>query len=102
MGKGKVSGQVAHAAIGAASQIPNHAIETWINKHNQTKIILKVKDIHEFLKYQRRCEEVGLKTYVVVNTGESQIPVGTNTCMGVGPTEHTELIDSIFKDLKLL
>ena len=102
MRKGKLAGQVAHASIGTVQKIPNDEVQTWIDKYDQKKIILKVSNLEELGKYEQKCIKAGLDcVYRVVNTGDNQIPVNEVTCLGVGPTDD-EILNGIFKDLKLL
>jgi PTH2 family peptidyl-tRNA hydrolase len=102
MRKGKLSGQVAHASIGAARTVPDIEVENWIDNHDQRKIILKVSSLEEMRKYKQKCVESGLNcVYEVINKGDNQIPLDEVTCLGVGPVDD-EMLNEIFKDLKLL
>lgn len=102
MRKGKLAGQVAHASIGAARLVSDNQVETWIDKHDQRKIILKVSSLEELKDYKEKCIKAGLDcVYEVANKGDNQIPLDEITCLGVGPTED-EILNEIFKDLKLL
>ena len=100
MSKGKLAGQVAHAAIGAPQLLPQHQIDRWIKEFNQKKIILKVIDEESFNYYFTICVKENLKPYIVVNTTKDRW-YDMSTCFGVGPYED-EKLDEIFKDLKLL
>jgi len=102
MRKGKLAGQVAHASIGAARTVPDNQVQNWLDKYDQKKIILKVSNLQEMHDYESKCIETSLNcVYEVVNTGDNQIPVNEVTCLGVGPADD-EILNEIFKDLKLL
>jgi len=102
MRKGKLAGQVAHASIGASRMVPDEQVQTWMDKYDQKKIILKVPSLEELKNYKQKCIETGLDcVYEVANKGDNQIPLDEITCLGVGPTED-EILNKLFDNLKLL
>jgi PTH2 family peptidyl-tRNA hydrolase len=101
MGKGKIAGQVAHAAVQAAESIRRYCPDwyySWLDEENiQTKIILKVDSEAELQDLARAAFDSG-KIY---DAGRTQLEPNTFTTLGIGPAPEDQ-IDPLIKDLKLL
>ena len=65
------------------------------------KIVLKVEDEKELLKYNQRAKDSKLITALITDAGKTTIEPGTKTCVAIGPN-ISEKIDLIVKDLRLL
>jgi peptidyl-tRNA hydrolase, PTH2 family len=103
MGTGKIAAQVAHAAVMGAEKVKTLRRE-WFNSWfaaGQAKVVVKVKNVEELMDVKRRAEELYLPVVQVQDSGLTQIPSGTTTCIGIGPAP-SELIDKVTFDLKLL
>ena len=103
MGTGKIAAQVAHAAVMGAEKVKASRIE-WFNSWfaaGQAKVVVKVKSIEELMDVRMRAEELYLPVVQVHDSGLTQIPSGTITCVGIGPAP-SELIDKVTFELKLL
>ena len=103
MGTGKIAAQVAHAAVMGAEKVKTLRREwfkAWLAA-GQAKVVVKVKDIEELMTVRKRAEELYLPVVQVQDSGLTQIPSGTITCVGIGPAP-SELIDKVTFDLKLL
>ncbi|MFL6483002.1 MAG: peptidyl-tRNA hydrolase Pth2 [Nitrososphaera sp.] len=103
MGTGKIAAQVAHAAVMGAERVKAFRQEwfnSWFNK-GQAKVVVKVKNIEELMTVRERAEELNLPVVQVRDSGLTQIPSGTITCIGIGPAP-SELIDRVTLELKLL
>ena len=103
MGKGKVAGQVAHAAVAAARDTERKKPQ-WFKgwwAEGQAKIVVKAGSESELHHLRRKAEELGLPTALVVDRGLTQIEPDTTTCLGIGPGP-AELVDRVTADLKLL
>ena len=103
MGTGKIAAQVAHAAVMGAENVKTVRREwfkAWFAA-GQAKVVVKVKDIEELMTVRKRAEELYLPVVQVQDSGLTQIPSGTITCVGIGPAP-SELIDKVTFDLKLL
>ena len=103
MGTGKIAAQVAHAAVMGAEKVKASRRE-WFNSWfaaGQAKVVVKVKSIEELMDVRMRAEELNLPVVQVHDSGLTQIPSGTNTCVGIGPAP-SELIDKVTFELKLL
>src|SRR3989338_2644040 len=98
--KGKLSAQVAHAAVDAASKSDRKNIDLW-KKDGSKKIVLKVKDEKEIFKYKQMAEDIGLKTALITDAGHTVVEPGTITCLGIGPDEESK-IDSVTGKLKMM
>jgi peptidyl-tRNA hydrolase, PTH2 family len=103
MGTGKVAAQVAHAAVIGAEKVKTQRTE-WFNSWffaGQAKVVLKVKTLQELTDVSNRAAELNLPVVQVQDSGLTQIPSGTITCIGIGPAP-SQLVDRVTADLKLL
>ena len=102
LGKGKIAGQVAHAAVSAyilSTKKNPSAVENWLEE-GQKKVVLKIDSKEELLilfqeiKNQFPCS-------LIKDAGLTQLPHPDITCLGIGPIKETE-IDKFTKKYKLL
>jgi peptidyl-tRNA hydrolase, PTH2 family len=103
MGTGKLAAQVAHAAVMGAVKVKASRRE-WFNSWfsaGQAKVVVKVKNIEELMHVRVRAEELNLPVVQVQDSGLTQIPSGTITCIGIGPAPSA-VIDKVTFELKLL
>lgn len=101
--KGKLAGQVAHAAVEAVietQQKDKAKVSAW-REQGQKKVVLKVKDDKELFKLKHQAHEFGLVCAVITDAGKTVLEPGTVTCMALGP-DTDEKIDYIAGKLKLL
>ncbi|MBN2251435.1 MAG: peptidyl-tRNA hydrolase [Candidatus Altiarchaeota archaeon] len=98
LGKGKLCGQVAHAAVSAAEK--SRWRKDWLGE-NQMKAVLKCPGLEELLNIYEDAKRSGLPAEFIRDAGRTQIPEGTITCVGIGPAPADE-IDRITGKLKLL
>jgi len=93
MGKGKIAGQVAHAAVECTlkSQKYNKKIfKEWIET-NQKKVVIKVDNEEELEKLLNICRAQGFIYADIHDAGYTQVDPGTFTCLGIGPARSSEL-----------
>jgi PTH2 family peptidyl-tRNA hydrolase len=103
MGTGKIAAQVAHAAVMGAEKTKAHRRE-WFDEWfegGQAKVVVKVQSMEELMDVRKRAESLRLPVVQVQDSGLTQIPPGTTTCIGIGPAP-ADLIDKVTNDLKLL
>jgi peptidyl-tRNA hydrolase, PTH2 family len=103
MGTGKIAAQVAHAAVMGAEKVKalrRNWFSSWFAA-GQAKVVLKVKNIEELMEVRKQAEELFLPVVQVQDSGLTQIPSGTITCVGIGPAP-SELVDKVTLGLKLL
>jgi PTH2 family peptidyl-tRNA hydrolase len=103
MGTGKISAQVAHAAVTGAIRV-SHSNPDWFNdwfSGGQAKVVLKVQSMMELAKVKKDATELGLPVSQIDDKGLTQIPAGTTTCIAIGPAPEN-LIDRVTSELKLL
>lgn len=103
MGTGKIAAQVAHAAVMGAERVKTSRRE-WFRDWfaaGQAKVVVKVSSIEELIAVRKRAEELSLPVVQVQDSGLTQIPSGTITCVGIGPAP-SGLIDRVTSELKLL
>lgn len=103
MGTGKIAAQVAHAAVMGAEKV-KASRRNWFSSWfagGQAKVVVKVKNIEELMEVRKQAEELFLPVVQVQDSGLTQIPSGTITCVGIGPAP-SELVDKVTLGLKLL
>jgi PTH2 family peptidyl-tRNA hydrolase len=103
MGTGKIAAQVAHAAVMGAEKVKisrREWFKAWFAA-GQAKVVVKVKSIEELMEVRKRAEELHLPVVQVQDSGLTQVPSGTITCIGIGPAP-SDLIDEVTFELKLL
>lgn len=103
MGTGKIAAQVAHAAVMGAEKTKAQKREwfdTWFAT-GQAKVVLKVQSMEDLTEVRKRAESLKLPVVQVQDSGLTQIPSGTTTCVGIGPAP-IDLINKVTSHLKLL
>ncbi len=100
LSKGKLAAQVAHASVEATLNSNKQKVLNW-RKTGMKKVILKVEDKKELLKYQRLAKKEKLVASIIKDAGKTEIPKGTTTCLGIGPDKE-EIIDKITNKLKII
>ena len=100
MSKGKLAAQVAHASVEAVLNSSRLKVNTWKNI-GMKKVILKVEDHKELIKYQRLAKNEKLVASIIKDAGRTELKPGTITCLGIGPDKE-EKIDKITNKLKIL
>ncbi|MBR9699082.1 peptidyl-tRNA hydrolase [Candidatus Woesearchaeota archaeon] len=98
--KGKMSVQAAHASTESLLRSHKDDVQKWRNQ-GMKKVVLKVKDEEELIKYKREAEDIGLVTALIQDAGRTVLDPGTTTCLGIGPDKE-EKIDKITGKLKMV
>lgn len=103
MGTGKIAAQVAHAAVMAAERTKEKKPEWFYDwfEGGQAKVVVKVQSLDELMGVRKHAESLKLPVVQVNDSGLTQIPPGTTTCIGIGPAP-SDLIDKVTNSLKLL
>ena len=100
MPKGKLAAQVAHASVEAVRKSSKVQLQKW-HSEGSKKVILKVKDLLELLKYEKKAQKLGLKIAIIKDAGLTFFKEPTITVLAIGPSEK-EKIDKITGKLKIL
>ncbi|MGB9915191.1 MAG: peptidyl-tRNA hydrolase Pth2 [Candidatus Bathyarchaeales archaeon] len=103
LSKGKIAAQAGHAAVSAAQEAHKRHREWWEAWlfEGQRKVAVKVKDEQELLVLKKQAEDLDLPHALIVDSGLTEIPPGTITCLGIGPAP-AEKIDRLTGKLPLL
>ncbi|MCS7096069.1 MAG: peptidyl-tRNA hydrolase Pth2 [Candidatus Bathyarchaeota archaeon] len=103
LSRGKIAAQAGHAAVSAAEETRKHNRDWWESwiKEGQCKIVVKVKSEKELLELRKQANEMDLPNALIVDSGLTEIPPGTITCLGIGPAP-VEKIDKLTGGLPLL
>lgn len=102
MGAGKISAQVAHAAVEALEKTMQEKPE-WAKewkRTGQTKVVVKVNSQQELVEWKKELEKK-FPVALIKDAGQTQIKPGTITALGIGPAPEKEL-DKYTQELKLL
>ncbi len=98
--KGKMAAQVAHASVEAVLKSDKDAVGRW-RAEGMKKIVLKVENEKEMLRYNQQAKDAGLVTCVITDAGHTVVEPGTRTCCGIGP-DKAEDIDAITGNLSTM
>lgn len=98
--RGKACSQCAHASVEAVLKSDSKLVKKW-HAQGMAKIVLKVKDEKELLKYFQQAKEQDLTVALITDAGRTVIAPGTKTAVAIGPDEE-EKIDEITGKLPLL
>ncbi|MCH8003123.1 MAG: peptidyl-tRNA hydrolase [Nanoarchaeota archaeon] len=98
--RGKMSAQVSHASVDCVLKSDKKIIEKWKDRGGK-KVVLKVVDEKELIKYMSMLENEGIKVALIKDAGHTVVEPGTITCLGVGP-DSEEKIDKITGNLKMV
>ena len=99
LSKGKMSAQVAHASVSAYKKADKKEAEMW-ELTGQKKVILKIAGKKELLEIFMKAKKEKIPCALIKDAGRTEIPEGTITCAGLGPTD-SEKIDKVAGHLKL-
>ena len=100
MSPGKMSAQCSHASVEAVLKTSKEKIDKW-RQEGMKKVILKVKDKKELLKYQRLAKKEKLVASLIKDAGKTFFKTSTITCLAIGPDDE-EKINRVTSTLKLL
>ena len=98
--RGKACSQAAHASVEAVLKSDPEMVKAW-RKEGMAKIVVKVKDEKELIKYFQQAKDDGLVVSLITDAGRTVIAPGTKTCVGIGPDDE-EKIDQVTGKLSLL
>ncbi len=98
--KGKLASQCSHASVEALLKSHKDDINAW-KKEGMKKVVLKVKDLDEMLKYKKEAEDNNLVVGLITDMGKTVVEPGTVTCLGIGPDKE-EKINKVSGKLKML
>ena len=103
MGTGKLVAQGSHASLmsflNTEKKYPD-ITKRWLEE-GETKIVLKVNKQEEFEELKNKLKRSGMPFQVVKDAGQTQVPPGSETAIGIGPY-YTDEINKITGKLKLL
>jgi PTH2 family peptidyl-tRNA hydrolase len=97
--KGKMAAQAAHASVEAVFFSDKEIVASW-RKEGMKKIVLKVKDEKELLRYLQYAKDSNLVTAMITDAGHTVVEPGTKTCVSIGPDLETK-IDRVTENLPL-
>ena len=103
LSKGKLAAQCSHAAVNCAIKARKKAVrlyERW-NNVGARKVVVRADDEAHLRQLYAKALTAGLVCDLVKDAGHTEIPPGTVTVLGIGPSPRLA-VDAITGDLKLL
>jgi peptidyl-tRNA hydrolase, PTH2 family len=100
LSRGKMSSQVSHASVEATLKSDKDKVRHWRDM-GMKKVVLKVANKAELLKYKKMASEIGLVNAMIKDAGRTEIKAGTLTCLAIGP-DLVSKVDKVSKDLKMV
>ncbi|MEE9564435.1 MAG: peptidyl-tRNA hydrolase Pth2 [Candidatus Hydrothermarchaeaceae archaeon] len=103
MSRGKTCAQVAHASLSSAekaTKFEKEWYEVW-KREGQKKVVVKVQSEKELFELYEMAKGQELPCYIINDAGLTELPPGTTTALGIGPSPN-ELVDKLTGHLKLL
>jgi len=100
---GKLSAQVAHAAVACTLQTKKSKPK-WFNKWQNEggkKVVVVTESIQDFFHLKEKADNLKIESVIIEDAGHTEIPQGTKTVLGIGPAP-SNLVDQITSDLPLL
>jgi PTH2 family peptidyl-tRNA hydrolase len=98
--RGKLSAQVAHAAVEAFIAASPGAQAAWL-RLGMPKVVLRGSSEEQIVSLAEQAKNAGLPVAVIEDAGRTVVSPGTITCIGIGPAEEQE-IDRLTGDLELV
>ena len=102
MSAGKLSAQVAHAAVSCALEAKAKKTK-WFSewyREGQRKVVLRAEGLEELRRLNNLAARAKLPHAMIADAGLTELPPGSTTCLGIGPAPERE-IDSITGSLPL-
>ncbi|HIF46018.1 MAG TPA: peptidyl-tRNA hydrolase [Candidatus Poseidoniales archaeon] len=103
LSKGKLAAQCAHAAVDcalAAKRSAGRLYERW-KAGGARKIVLMCADEDELKDLNNKAKKANLVTSLIRDAGHTEIPAGTITVLGIGPSPR-RAVDALTGELKLV
>lgn len=103
MSPGKIAAQACHACLESYEKARRRRDEFWKiwRKEGAKKVILKVDSLEELIELEKKAKGLRLPYALIVDKGLTEIPPGTPTALGIGPS-LSKLIDKVTGHLPLL
>ena len=100
---GRLAAQVAHAAVVCALDTKKNNSKWFYNwqLEGAKKAVLKVDSEKEFYPLKKKAEGLKIVAYIISDAGQTEIPEGTKTVLGIGPA-HNNIIDQVTGNLPIL
>src|SRR4030065_1927671 len=92
MSVGKLSAQVAHAAVTCALEAKAKKTK-WFSewyKEGQRKVVLRADGVEELRELKEQAARAGLPYALITDAGLTELPPNTTTCLGIRPAAEED------------
>ena len=100
MSPGKLAAQVAHAACLAQRGSNPEMVEDWYKFGFYTKLVMEARDADHIKTIERYLNERGIKTFIVIDEGRTEIKRHSVTALGVEILDKN-IVGPIFAEFDL-
>ena len=86
-----MAAQVSHAAVNCtlkSKKSDPSSFTKWFGD-GQKKVVVKVSGESDLRKLQQHARDVGLISSLITDAGLTEVPPGTVTCLGIGPSSES-------------
>jgi PTH2 family peptidyl-tRNA hydrolase len=103
MSIGKMIAQACHAAVNCSEETKRTQTKHWRRWRDEgaKKVALQADSFEELEELTVRAEELNITHVMIQDAGQTEIPPGTTTCLGIGPHQE-QFIDKVTGKLQLL
>ena len=98
--KGKLAVVSSHASVECVLKSDRKIVASW-RKEGAKKIVLRVKDLNELLKYEDMANSEGVKSALISDAGKTVLAPGTIACLCIGPDTDSK-IDNMTGKLRMV
>jgi len=88
---GKLIAQTGHGFMGALVGCKDEDLKARYLGAAFTKIALKGKNLNALERAKRECDELGITTALITDSGRTVFNEPTVTCLGIGPVTYDQL-----------
>jgi PTH2 family peptidyl-tRNA hydrolase len=100
LSKGKLAVQVAHACLDAYKKSDTSIRKEWESQGGK-KVVVFAENMKDMLRIKGEADRYKLPSSMIRDAGRTELPPGTTTALGIGPSE-SKILDRVTGDLKMV
>ena len=103
MSIGKMIAQACHAAVSCSEETKRTQTKHWRRWRDEgaKKVALQADSYEELEELSAKAETLNITYVMIQDAGQTEVPPGTTTCLGIGPHQE-QFIDKVTGKLPLL